>query len=345
MKLSVYMITQEVNPDASILGFIWNWIEAMAHKVKELHVAAYNLHRTEELPENVHCSRFSYANLPKTWVEIISFRLSGRLDLVFAHMCPEFVLAITLPCKILRIPIVLWYSHKHVDLKLKLACLFSNKVLTGYRGGCTVAGRKLVVMGHGIYVPESRISKRNVIVSVGRISRIKEFEVAIRAMPRIVMASKSIMLKIVGDVYDKNYFEELLALARELGVENNLKFVGRVPFSRIGNIYRSAILSINTDKYGMSKTSLEAMFCGIPTLVRADVFKDILGKYFEDCHYETSEDLADKALFLISNNEKRIELGCCVEKAVKEGVGLDSLIERMAKVFEEVGIGHVKTFL
>lgn len=331
------MITQEVNPYASILGFVWNWITEISKHVENLYVTAYDVVEPEKLPKNVHCSHFSYAIIPKTWTEIAYLKLFKELDVVFAHMCPTFVISVTPICKLLGIPIVLWYSHKHVDLKLKLACALSKKVFTAYEGGCSVAGDKLEVIGHGIYVSETKeaLKKGNEIVSVGRVSRVKEFEIVISAMPQILQYNKNMVLKIVGDIYDREYFNELKALAKKLNVENNVEFLGEVPFSDIRIIYATAMVMVDTNRHGVSKTSLEAMHCGTPTMVRSASFKNILAHYFKNCYYAAPEELAEKVTVLLKNRKLNERISHYVERVVKANFGLQTTIKKLVTNLEK----------
>jgi len=334
--MNVYLLTQEVDPRASILGFFWNWIAELSKRVENLYVSAYNVNEAEGLPENVHCSHFSYVLLPKTWLQITYLKLFKRLDVVFVHMCPLFLISVAPICKLLGIPVFLWYTHKHVDFKLKVACKLAKKVFTAHEKGCAVAGKKLVIMGYGIYVPPATISKRNhLLISVGRVSRVKEHEIAIRALPLMKKLFKDISLEVVGDIYDKEYYAELVSLVRELGVWENVRFLDKVSFEKMGEIYGNATLSIVTSREGISKASLESMYCGVPTLVRVEEFREVLGPYFEACRYTDSEELAEKVIRLFGSADLKEKIGEYAKNNVRERFGIEGFMKRLVEEFEK----------
>jgi len=63
------------------------------------------------------------------------------------------------------------------------------------------------------------------VIQVGRIDRVKNFEVAIRSIGKL---SDNVKYLIVGGVSDKKYHKELLSLIRDLKLENRVFFTGIV---------------------------------------------------------------------------------------------------------------------
>ncbi len=75
-------------------------------------------------------------------------------------------------------------------------------------------------------------------------------------------------LVIVGAAYDKVYFDYLLRLVAELGLNARVKFHGSIPRNEMRDVYLSAELVViySTFREGTSLAALEAMSCGTPVI-------------------------------------------------------------------------------
>ena len=367
-KPRVLMITQEVNPRSPTLGFVWGWIVELAKKFDRLYVATSKVENVMEKPANVEFYEWktrgdgggqwrkpalryegaiyslkrlaSYAKIAiKLSSLIIDLKAKGMIDAVFAHMNPEYVLAVAPVCKPLRIPIITWYLHKHVSLRLKLAHALSEKVLTAHEHGCRIRSSKVIVTGHGIPIPKAPQlvhDKQNVIISVGRVSKIKRYEDAIRALSRVRRARKDVRLKIVGPIYDFEYQRALLKIAREEGVDDALTFTGPVPHVEMGKIYDEAALLVSCCP-ALDKVVLEAMAHGVPVVVADPMFDELLKNHTAYCRYRSGNptDLASKILTLLENEGLRAEVGRDLRRAVIEKHSLERLISKIFDVIWE----------
>src|SRR5206468_1026468 len=103
------------------------------------------------------------------------------VDLIFCHMCPEYI-PLCYPLARLRgIPIVLWYTHATDSARLRLAVALAQRTLTASLPGFPFRHPKVTPVGHGIDTRKFRISPLppsdpRVIVSIGRISPVKDHE-------------------------------------------------------------------------------------------------------------------------------------------------------------------------
>lgn len=108
-------------------------------------------------------------------------------------------------------------------------------------------------------------------VVAGRLHPLKGFDLAIETIAAVAPELRP-ELVIAGDVsvdYDR-YAEELAALARDLGVADDVRFVG--PQSRVGlaTLFRKSTLVLvpsHSETYGL--VALEAAASGVPTVVAA----------------------------------------------------------------------------
>ena len=107
-----------------------------------------------------------------------------------------------------------------------------------------------------------------VLLTVGRIAKEKSMDVIIRQMPEYFKAHKNEKLLIVGD---GPYRQDLVLLAKSLGISDHVLFAGERPWSEISLFYKMGSVYISAS---MSETQgltfIEAMAAGIPVLAKRD---------------------------------------------------------------------------
>jgi phosphatidylinositol alpha-1,6-mannosyltransferase len=126
--------------------------------------------------------------------------------------------------------------------------------------------------------PDSAVLRRDlkledkaVIVSVGRLVHRKGQDLLIRALPQILQAVPNAHILFVGE---GPYKKELMKIAQECGVRDNVTFVGRVQYSDlpryicVGDIFampsRSRLAGLEVE--GLGIVYLEASACGLPVI-------------------------------------------------------------------------------
>ena len=126
--------------------------------------------------------------------------------------------------------------------------------------------------------PDSAVLRRDlkledkaVIVSVGRLVHRKGQDFLIRALPQILQAVPNAHILFVGE---GPYKKELMKIAQECGVRDNVTFVGRVQYSDlpryicVGDIFampsRSRLAGLEVE--GLGIVYLEASACGLPVI-------------------------------------------------------------------------------
>lgn len=97
------------------------------------------------------------------------------------------------------------------------------------------------------------------IIAVGRLSKIKGFDLLIQAVAAIKTPCQ---LVIAGDGPEK---ENLENLAKMLGIEKKVIFTGRLEKQQLIHFYQeSSIFCMSSYNEGMSNAMLEAIACGLP---------------------------------------------------------------------------------
>jgi len=272
---------------------------------------------------------------------LIRLRLKHKINAVFIHMNPEFVILAAPLCKVLRLPIVFWYLHKKSSLKLLIAHALSNVVVTAHPYGFPISSRKVKVLGHGVslgIVPKQVKKEEKLLISVGRISRIKRFEEVIKALS--IIGENDVKLTIVGPIYDHRYHMELKKLIEKLGLKERVRFLGPIPHDKIAELYLKATLLVSCSLSGLDKVVLEAMSVGLPVIVGTTLFDDLLGKYRSICRYRlgSPEDLAHKIRLLLKSEELREEIGRYLREQALAKHSVDSLTSNLIKLLRSLTV-------
>jgi len=288
--MRLLIVTQKVDKEDPILGFFHRWIVEFASRMEGVVVIC--LEKGEyELPRNVEVvslgkeervSRLGY--IFRFYSYIVRYR--REYDSVLIHMNPEYAVLGAPIFWLLRKRVYLWYVHRQVNLKLRLAVLAVRKVFTSTKESLRVATKKAVYMGHGIdtqrfAMSEPEFSEPVRILHLGRITRIKHIECMIRALPhlnaRLILAGSADTPK------DIEYDRGLKALAHELGVEEKVEWRGPM---KPEEALREVAISFNgAPDGGMDKAVLESIAAGRPVFVTNKAFKQVMGDYWDFLSY------------------------------------------------------------
>jgi glycosyltransferase involved in cell wall biosynthesis len=358
VDVNVLMITQKVDLDDDVLGFTHTWVNKLAELVSWLHVLALSVGR-HELTGNVTLYSMGKEQGAGRLRRFVNFNrivaplvLRCQVDLVFVHMAPLYAILAAPWTKLARVPIVLWYAHGYVSHKLRVAHWLVDRVVSSTPEGFRLPSEKLVVVGQGIdtgvFKPvEGPWPKRPLtVLSVGRISPVKDYETLIAAADILVNrrgAMQPPKFVIVGDVgtpRQRTYRDKLLTQVQGRGLSEFVRFVGSVPHDQIFQYYQMADLFVSTSQTGsLDKAVLEAMACGVPVLTCNEAFGDFLSGLSLRLMFGTGarEELANRLSDVLNlGNDDRRSLGSELRYRVVSEHSLAGLADRLATVFREI---------
>jgi glycosyltransferase involved in cell wall biosynthesis len=351
------MITQKVDLDDDVLGFTHTWVNKLAERVAHLHVLALSVGR-HELRENVTLYSMGKERGAGRWRRLVNFTrvvaplvLRRRVQVVFVHMVPLYAILAAPWTKLARVPMVMWYAHGHVSYTLKIAHRLVERVVSSTAEGFRLPSAKLVIVGQGIdtdiFKPAegARPERPFTVLSVGRISPVKDYETLIEAADVLVNQQgwRDLRFVVVGDAGTPEqvaYRERLLAEVQQQGLVGHFEFTGAVPHSGVAQYHQQADLFVNlshTDS--LDKAVLEAMACGIPVLTCNEAFEDLLGGLAPRLTFTVGdvEELADRTVDLLSlSDDDRRSLGSELRDRVVLKHNLAGLVDRLIAVFKEV---------
>ncbi len=109
--------------------------------------------------------------------------------------------------------------------------------------------------------------QQKVLLTVARLDtrqRHKGHDMVLQQIPSLVAAGHDVVYLVCGVGDD---LERLKAVATELGVADRVRFLGRVPFSELPDLYRAAdIYVMPSTGEGFGIAFIEAMACGTPAI-------------------------------------------------------------------------------
>jgi len=288
--MRLVFITRKVDRKDTRTGFVFDWIGKLSSKLDHLYVICQEKGDTSGLPGNVEVHSLgkekSRGKLYQGYkLFVMSYQFGRKTQGIFCHMMPIYAIVAWLPAKLTGKKLVLWYTHKSVDLKLKIATALVYSVLTASKESFRLSSKKVKVVGHGIDVEKflsAKTSNRSLerrefkIVSVGRISSVKDYESLIKAAEILVNdeGQKDVQVDIYGKPAMKEDFSYLVSLkefVRNAGLENNVFFRGGVSHEEMPKIYDTADLSVNMSQTGsLDKALLESAAAGRIVLTSND---------------------------------------------------------------------------
>jgi glycosyltransferase involved in cell wall biosynthesis len=338
MKLLI--VTQKVDKNDPILGFFHRWLDEFSKNVEKLTVIC--LEQGEyHLPSNVQVlslgkekgkSRLKYLYRFYSYI----WRERHVYDSVFVHMNPIYVILGGFYWKLMGKEVGLWYTHKNVDLKLRIAEKLCDLVFSASKESFRLKSAKLRVMGHGIdtkvFFPAEAAKHasggRKKVVTSGRVSATKKIHIMLEAVA--LLEDKNVELIIVGSPstpIEREYQAVLKAQAEQLGLADRVVFVGSKSQLEVAEILRDADLFINLSNTGsLDKAVLEAMASGVYVLTSNEAFESSADTFLS---HDDPQHIAPVMSIILRENRRGQK-----RTYIESEHNIQSLIARLVQAYE-----------
>ena len=344
------IIAQKIDSNDDHRGFFIDWVKEFSQQFEKVSVITV-AEGIYDLPQNVRVYSLGKEKGASKVLQAFRFyrylfRLAPSSDGIFAHSSPIFVVAAWPIAALLRKKIVLWYLHRSVTFKLKLAEMLCYKIVTATAGSLGLKSSKIVETGHGISVAQFKTERTWVdhslkILSVGRITKIKNYETLLHAAR--ILKDKGLLfpIKIIGQpviVADVEYKKSLMLLREELDIADVIEFIGLVPYYELPRYYREADVVVGlTPHGGIDKALLEGMAAGCLIVTSNDVNKKYFGSYSDQLVFAhgDSSGLAQKLIALFQKpGEDKKAISNFMVQSVSEHHNLHTLVKRIKNLYE-----------
>lgn len=156
---------------------------------------------------------------------------------------------------------------------------------------------------------EFKLKNTDIIIgSVGRIAKEKSFDKEIKAIKELLEINKNIKLMIIGDGPE---LDNLKKLVKDLNIENNVIFTGKVNYDLIPSYYNLFNIMVSfskTETQGL--TIIEGLAASLPVLcIKDESFEAMVENNYNGYLFKNNKEFLELAQKLI-NNSKLYEIMC-----------------------------------
>ncbi len=186
------------------------------------------------------------------------------------------------------------------------------------------------------FAPGSAQDETPTILVVGTLLAGKGHELVLRAFARIKNSHPGLKVRMIGEGGDRDRFA---ALAKDLGISNQVHFQGRLGRSAVAEAMRHCTVFVLPSRFeGLGCVYLEAMACGKPAIAcRGQGIEEII-------HHGTNgwlipvdglEELIQGLQVLLGDATLRARIGQAARQTILDKLTLSHQAENLMKIYEE----------
>jgi glycosyltransferase involved in cell wall biosynthesis len=350
-EVKLLMIIQKLEKNDSIFAFLIDWLNELNKNVDKLYVLAlykgkYSLEKGIEVfsmgKEKKQNKLFYLLNLYRI---VLPLCWKKKINGIFVFQGGMYPFLLWIVKKLFSIKLIQWKVHSVVDSRMRWNLRAVDKVITASTTCFDQPSGKIRIVGHGVNTETFKevrdVKKQNLILVVGRISRIKRLREIIDIFSKLIKEKdfQHYRLEFAGipqTEKDNLYWDELHDFVRNTGLELKVNFRGKVNFQELPRLYTQAKVSLNLGNIGsLDKVILESMACKTPAIMITPAIKDQLGEY-EDLLYAENDDAAllNMIKILKMGDDEYNRLGNGIREIVLENHSLSSLMKKIKYEFQ-----------
>jgi glycosyltransferase involved in cell wall biosynthesis len=285
-------VTQLVDPDDPVLGFVVGWVRALAARCDRLWVIA---NEVRSVPADLGAEVISLGKeagkkkLGRGLVyESALLRVVRKesVDTLIAHMCPVYLNLAAPITKAAGVRTLLWFAHPADSRSLRIAGRLADVVVSSLEGAYPSSNGRVRYIGQGIdtqrfsLMPVDDAAGPLRCLMLNRLSPVKGVPVVLRAMALLAEKGIDSRLQVVGPATtpaERGHRDELLELIDSLELGDRVTLDEGVSPAAVPALLAASHVVINATARGSGdKTILEAMAVGRPVILSNHVFAPLV---------------------------------------------------------------------
>ncbi len=214
-----------------------------------------------------------------------------------------------------------------------------ERVLEGMGNGCRTS---VVYNGVDVEVfspPEPTGSSDLTILSVGNLIPIKGQDVLLRAVAAVLPQFSALRLEIIGEGTERPRLDQL---ARELGIRDRVRFLGRRTRQEVAEaMRRCTVFALPSSYEGLGCVYLEAMSCARPAIgCRGQGIAEVVRQALNGFLIGPGNDreLALVLGMLLGDEQKRHTIGMAARDTILDRFTLAQQAENLARIYRECAL-------
>lgn len=345
--MKLLCITQKVDRQDDVLGFVHRWLEKLAQRCDRLTVICLEQGEcclpgtvtVRSLGKEHRASRLQYVRRFYSY----AWRLRRDYDTVLVHMNPVYVVMGFLFWRLRGCTVCMWYNHEYGNLLAKTAVRLVRTVFFTSPFSFAARYENGRRMPAGIdtvsFIKNNAPRRQRSLLYLGRLSPVKNIECLIDGLAMLDARGVDFYVQIVGSPMasgDEQYEERLQSRAAGMSRQGKVDFFLAVAHSETVAQYNACRMFVNlTNSGSLDKTTLEAMACETVVVVSNKAYYGVLP---EECMFRENDpvDLAAKIEALLAlPEEKQRELGRQFRQYVVEHHSLEKLVDQLVEEFKK----------
>ncbi len=177
--------------------------------------------------------------------------------------------------------------------------------------------------------------KGYIILAINRLSPGKKLEDAVDILPHILKEEPNAQLVLVGEDFGSK--ESIASRAKELGVENHVHFLGKLPEAELNAAYQHANVFVHTSQYeAFGIVVADALAAGLPVIARnTSAIPNLVPHEKAGLLFATPEELTQHLLTYIHNPHHAKEMAKTGQVRIASEFTWDNSINKLTRLYEE----------
>ncbi len=176
------------------------------------------------------------------------------------------------------------------------------------------------------------------VTSVGHIRPVKGFDVLLHSAAIVCRQFPKAVFAIAGEAHDAAHSRDLVASAAQLGIEENVRFLGPVA-NPLPLLKASDVFCLPSRSEGLSNALLEAMACSLPAVATRVGGNEELIEDGRTGYLVQSEDvyaLGGRIADLLAHAERRRDFGRAARRTVERQFTEECMMNRLIREYQNL---------